>query len=267
MHVVLGIFATLFAFVAADFAKHNLPFAGLVNPAAMVLLLLGPLSVSMISHPFTEWGSTLRVLLRAFRHDRMGSLQHASEEMSKIARAVRETRWEEAEDAVARASSEQVRTLAAHLLLRYEQDALREAVASSSYRWMTEVRSADEFFQGLGRLSPAFGMIGTIMGLVDLFANMRDAASLGPGMAMALLATLYGLILCYCVYMPLSLRIRTYLGAGIAEQRVVERALQLILDGRPVHEVRNAFMEHARNGAMLRGGNGALSSGSEETRP
>jgi chemotaxis protein MotA len=266
MHVVLGILCTLLSFVLADLAKHNLPFSGLVNPAAMVLLVLGPLSVSLISHPFLEWLTTLRVLRRAFTHDRYGNLSRASEEMSKIARAVRESRWEEAEDAITRASSEQVRNLSPHLLQRYDVDALRDAVGASAYRWMNEVRSSDEFFQGLGRLSPAFGMIGTIMGLVDLFANMRDSASLGPGMAMALLATLYGLILCYCVYMPLSLRIRTYLGAGVSEQRVVERALQLIHEGRPLQEVRNAFSEHTQHGLLpsIKGPkNGAI----EESRP
>jgi chemotaxis protein MotA len=261
MHVVLGILSTLLSFVLADFAKHNLPFAGLVNPAAMVLLVFGPLSVTLISHPMGEWAATFRVLLRAFRHDKHGNLARASEEMGRIARAVRESRWEEAEDAVGRARSEQVKKLAPHILARYEDEGLREAVASSSYHWMSEVRAADEFFQGLGRLSPAFGMIGTIMGLVDLFANMRDSASLGPGMAMALLATLYGLILCYCVYMPLALRIRTYLGAGVGEQRVVERALQMIVDGRPVHEIRSAFVDVGRG---LNAQNGVSS---EESRP
>jgi chemotaxis protein MotA len=260
MHVVLGILSTLLAFVLADVAKHTLPFSGLINPAAMVLLVLGPLSVTLISHPFSQWASTIRVLFRSFGHDRDQALAKASEEMARIARAVRESRWDEADDAVRRATTEQVKNLTPHLLQRYEADALREAVAASSYRWMSEVRAADEFFQGLGRLSPAFGMIGTIMGLVDLFANMHDSASLGPGMALALLATLYGLILCYCVYMPLSLRIRTYLGAGVGEQRLVERALQLILDGRPVQEVRNAFIEHARTAAT----NGAVH---EESRP
>ena len=248
MHVVLGVTLTIVTFVLANVAHGKLPFYGLFNPAALVLLVGGPLAVSMISHPFREWGAMLKVLGRAFAHDRHGSLAAASEEMSKVARAVRESRWDEVEAAVQGARSEQVRALAPHLLSRYDTDALREAVASTAFRWMAEVKTADDFVQSLARLSPAFGMIGTIMGLVDLFRNMRDSASLGPGMAMALLATLYGLILCYCVYMPLSQRIRTYLVAGTGEQRLVERALALILDGRPVNEVRNAFFEGGANG-------------------
>jgi chemotaxis protein MotA len=243
MHVLAGIASTILAFLLAQFAHKFLPFFGLLNPAALCLLVLGPVSVSLISNPFSEWASHLKVLRRAFRHRRGADLARASDELSRIARAVRESRWDEADRLVAESKSEQVRALVPYLVQRLEPDALEQALGSAAYRWMSEVRNADEFFQGLGRLSPAFGMIGTIMGLVDLFSKMRDSASLGPGMAMALLATLYGLILCYCVYMPLAMRIRAYLAAGTGEQRVIERAIHLIVGGRPIHEVRGAFAD------------------------
>ena len=243
MHVLIGVVLTVTAFLLAQYAHNALPFFGLLNPAAMFLLVLGPISVSLISNPLTEWLSHFRVLAKAFRHRRGADLLVASDEMSRIARAVRESRWDEAERWVHEARSEQVRAFAPYLVQRLEPDAMREALGSSAFRWMSEVRNADEFFQSLARLAPAFGMIGTIMGLVDLFSKMRDSSALGPGMAMALLATLYGLILCYCVYLPLAMRIRSYLTAGIGEQRVIERAIHLINEGRPIHEVRGAFIE------------------------
>jgi len=47
-------------------------------------------------------------------------------------------------------------------------------------------------FRGMGDSGPAFGMIGTLVGLVQMLANMSDAAAVGPAMAVALLTTLYG---------------------------------------------------------------------------
>ena len=181
MHVSFGIVLTAVAFFASYMVKESLLFDGLLNPAALVLLALGPLGVTMVSHPFREWGRNLSVLGRAFRHNKVKSLTRAAEEMGRLARAVRESRWQDAEVAVSTAESEQGRNLAPHLLARLEPDALHEAVSNSSFGWMVEVKTADEFLQGLARVSPAFGMIGTIMGLVDLFKNMRDSASLGPG--------------------------------------------------------------------------------------
>jgi chemotaxis protein MotA len=248
MHLFLGVIVTLLAFLASKWAQANMPYFGLFNPAALVLLAIGPFGVSLISHQFKEWRSNFSVLLRAFRSDQTENLLRASDDMMQIGRAVREARWQDAEAAIARTQSEQVKLLAAHLLSRLEPDAMREAIGSSAFRWMSEVKLADEFFQSLARLGPAFGMIGTIMGLVDLFGHMRDSASLGPGMAVALLATLYGLILCYCIYMPLAQRVRAYLAAGVGEQRLIERAIGLIIEGRPVHEIRNALLDAASNG-------------------
>lgn len=255
MHVVIGVAITLLAFVASHYTQEELAFGGLVNPAALVLLAVGPIGVTLVAHPFSEWKRNLGVLLRAFRHDKRQSFIVASREMEAVARAVRESRWQDAEDVVANAESEQVKAIAPHLLAHLELDALHEAIASTSFGWMVEVKAADDFMQGLARFSPAFGMIGTIMGLVDLFKNMRDSASLGPGMAMALLATLYGLILCYIVYMPLAQRIRTYLVAGAHEQRVIERAVNMIIAGRPVGEVKTAVL----NGAAESNGHASTS--------
>jgi len=243
MHAIFGGLLTILAFVLAEKARTALPYFGLVNPAAMVLLVVGPIGITLISHPWGEWRLHLGVMVRAFRHRRARAVATAAEETVQLARATREGRWDEAQALVSRSRSEAVAALGPHLVSRLEGPALDDAIASRAYQWMAEVKGADEFLQGLGRLCPAFGMIGTIMGLVDLFAHMRDSASLGPGMAMALLATLYGLVLCYCVYLPLALRARSYLSDGIAELRLVERGLRAAQDGRPIHEVRAGFAE------------------------
>lgn len=240
MHVLIGILITVGAFAASGLMHGAGTPGGLLNPSALVLLVLGPIGVTVASHPFRAMGSALRTLWAAFRHDRQSSLRAAADEVGRMARALRENRFGDAESAVRSMRTEQARLLTPHLLERLEEDGLHEAVASSAFGWMAEVKAADDILQGLARYSPAFGMIGTIMGLVDLFKNLTDTASLGPGMAMALLATLYGLVLCYCIYMPLSQRIRTYLTSGAQEQRLIERAIFMIHHGQPVHEVSRA---------------------------
>ncbi len=52
--------------------------------------------------------------------------------------------------------------------------------------------------------APAYGMIGTLMGLVLMLQNLEDRASIGPGLAVALITTLYGAILCYLVLTPMA---------------------------------------------------------------
>ena len=62
----------------------------------------------------------------------------------------------------------------------------------------------------VGDVAPAFGMIGTLIGLVQMLANMSDPNSIGPAMAMALITTLYGAIVANLVAIPLSGKLGMY---------------------------------------------------------
>lgn len=59
-------------------------------------------------------------------------------------------------------------------------------------------------FDTMGRFAPAFGMIGTLIGLVAMLANMSDPSAIGAGMAAALLTTMYGAIMANCLFLPLA---------------------------------------------------------------
>ncbi len=60
------------------------------------------------------------------------------------------------------------------------------------------------FWEALGSMGPAWGMIGTLVGLVNMLNNMGDAASIGPAMAVALITTLYGSLLANWICIPVA---------------------------------------------------------------
>ena len=66
------------------------------------------------------------------------------------------------------------------------------------HRWGAKV------FTASGDVAPAMGMIGTLIGLVQMLSNMEDPKSIGPAMAVALLTTLYGAMLANMVCLPLA---------------------------------------------------------------
>jgi chemotaxis protein MotA len=70
----------------------------------------------------------------------------------------------------------------------------------SSNRHKTNASMFDQF----GAMTGAFGMIGTLIGLVAMLVNMNDPASIGPAMAVALITTLYGAILANTIGIPVS---------------------------------------------------------------
>ncbi len=81
-----------------------------------------------------------------------------------------------------------------------------------------------QVFTGMGESAPAFGMIGTLVGLVQMLANMADPAAIGPGMAVALLTTLYGAVLANFLFIPLADKLAL-------RSQDEERNRQLIIEG------------------------------------
>jgi len=77
-------------------------------------------------------------------------------------------------------------------------------------------RQGQSVFKGMGTMAPAFGMIGTLIGLVNMLSNLSDPSSIGPAMAVALLTTFYGAVLANCVFLPMATKL---------EERSAEDAL------------------------------------------
>ena len=61
-----------------------------------------------------------------------------------------------------------------------------------------------KYFMKIADMGPAMGMIGTLIGLVGMLANMDDPKTIGPSMAVALLTTLYGAVLANAICIPIS---------------------------------------------------------------
>ncbi|MDP1028194.1 MotA/TolQ/ExbB proton channel family protein [Sphingomonas sp. KR1UV-12] len=68
--------------------------------------------------------------------------------------------------------------------------------------------AAAELWAAAAETAPAMGMVGTLIGLARMFADMEDTSKIGAGMAVALMATLYGALLANLVFAPIAARLR-----------------------------------------------------------
>jgi len=76
--------------------------------------------------------------------------------------------------------------------------------------------------------APAMGMIGTVIGLIRMFSAMDDASKIGPGMALALLTTLYGVIVANCIAGPIAARLERLSRAELLWQAEALERLALV---------------------------------------
>ncbi len=101
------------------------------------------------------------------------------------------------------------------------------------------------FWDVLGSMGPAWGMIGTLIGLVDMLNNMSDASAIGPAMAVALITTLYGSILANWICIPVSNKLKADNAAEMMLKEVMIEGLLSIQAGenpRVIEEKLKSFL-------------------------
>lgn len=85
-----------------------------------------------------------------------------------------------------------------------EEDAISNILESLIENHEERMKQGVKFFKQWGAYAPAFGMIGTLVGLIQLLGNMEDITKLVAGMAVALITTLYGAIAANLILLPLA---------------------------------------------------------------
>lgn len=101
------------------------------------------------------------------------------------------------------------------------------------------------FWDTLGTMGPAWGMIGTLVGLVNMLYNMDDAASIGPAMAVALITTLYGSLLANWICAPVSNKLKANNAAEMIQKEIMIEGLLSIQAGenpRVIEEKLKSFL-------------------------
>jgi chemotaxis protein MotA len=124
---------------------------------------------------------------------------------------------------------------------------------------MTDMRSTLErhdlgrkIFKSMGDTAPAMGMIGTLIGLVQMLANMSDPKSIGPAMAIALLTTLYGAVIANIIALPIADK----LALRSSEERMIKSMIIDSLSGiqegrnpRVIEELLKTYLPSSKRGS------------------
>jgi chemotaxis protein MotA len=86
----------------------------------------------------------------------------------------------------------------------HEADVVKGVLKKDLNQTIERHDTGQKIWRAFGDVAPAMGMIGTLVGLVAMLANMSDPKSIGPAMAVALLTTFYGAVLANMVAMPIA---------------------------------------------------------------
>ena len=172
-----------------------------VNTPSLLVVLGGTFLVTMMKFSLGSFLSATKIAVKAFIY-RPTSAEELIENAVELAKTARQGGLLALEDA--EVPDDFMKSGLALLVDGHPADVVRSMLSKDLQMTLKRHSDGQDIFKAIGDVGPAMGMIGTLIGLVQMLSNMDDPKQIGPAMAVALLTTLYGAILANMVALPIA---------------------------------------------------------------
>ncbi|MFD2183567.1 motility protein A [Rhodoplanes azumiensis] len=126
----------------------------------------------------------------------------------------------------------------------YDVDFIRDNLERDRDNFLTHLDEGQKIYRAIGDCAPAFGMVGTLIGMVQMFANMTDPSKLGPYMAVALLATFYGAAVANLFCLPIADKLHGKLVDEEINRTLIIDGVLMIRDSKSPSVVREMLLAY-----------------------
>lgn len=219
---LVGIIIGLLAIVLSTVMDGN-SFGALLGPSSLVLVLLGTVGITVAGFRISDLKRVPKALSAAMKGGSQdpGKIVDILVECAGIARRdgmlALESKLSEIDDPFLKTALQQV---VDGLDAETVREMLEIEIGALEQRHGTMIA----FFKNMGGYAPTMGMIGTVIGLINMLGNLSDPSQLGLGLSLALLTTLYGVIFANLVFLPIAAKMQRVHDVEMA-------AKDLVLDG------------------------------------
>lgn len=217
-----GLLLALLSIVVSTVMDGN-SFGALIGPSSLVLVLFGTVGVAMTGFDMADVSRVPKALVKAYTGappdagEAVTLLAGLSDTARKEGVLALEGRLEQIEDPF-------VRTGIQLIVDGVDGEQIQEVLEIDMAAMAERHRAMVGFFEEAAAKAPSMGMIGTVVGLINMLTNLSDPEQLGIGMSLALLTTLYGVLFANFFFGPIANKLRT-LG------RLELSARDMIVDG------------------------------------
>ena len=190
------------------------------NAAAFLVVISGLTAAMLISYPVVHVKNAFMVAKNAYANG------HATSE--EIVNTLLDLSVKSKVDGVlslerteARATSSFLKNGLMLLVDNYKEDEIRETLNSEMAFFNLRRQQSERFFQTMARMSPAFGVAGSVIGLIGLLMGINDTAVILKNIPVAFISTLYGLVLSNLIFSPIAENINYSTRAELLNQKLV----------------------------------------------
>ncbi|MFV1951178.1 MAG: motility protein A [Nitrospinota bacterium] len=245
MSTILGIVSGVALLFIAIFRQGG--FEIFLSIPSIMITFGGTLAALFISFPLPRVFNVMGVLMQIFRRD----IQPPSwviALMVRLAMKARQRSLLSLEEDIRTSNNRFIRLGLEMVIDGHPAEFIRDVLETESDFVQVRHRGGEHIFRTGGKFAPAFGLIGTLIGLIAMLRSIGGIASaekLGSGMAMALLTTFYGAMMANLFFMPVAEKLRSRTDDEMLRTRIIIEGVIMIQAGinpRIIERKLNSFL-------------------------
>ena len=219
---IVGVALALGAILGGQWLEGG-ALGSLLQVAAFLIVVGGTLGAVMLQSPLATFLQGMRLSRWVFTPpviDHDGAIQS----IVRWADAARKEGVLSLENQVETVSDDFTRNGLQMLVDGFEPDKIRDALEIEISAYDERQRTAARVWEAAGGYAPTVGILGAVLGLIHVMENLSDPAKLGGGIAVAFVATIYGVASANLIFLPIAGKLKALIQAQVAHR-------ELLLDG------------------------------------
>ncbi len=215
-----------------------------INIPSIMIVIGGTLGATMINYPLPDIFKVFKVVKNAFFHEKQTTAGIISNFVSLAGTARREGILA-LEAGINEMKDEFMKKGLQLSVDGLEPNSIREILQTEIVAIQDRHKLGSDIFTTIGTFAPALGMIGTLIGLVQMLQTMNDPSTIGPAMAVALLTTFYGALLANILCLPIAGKLKNRSNDEVMMKELMAEGIIAIAKGdnpRIIEQKLNAYL-------------------------
>lgn len=243
---ITGLMAGIGAILISIFLSGEI--GSFINYPSLFITVGGTIASTIISFPGETLGNLFTIYKLAFKEKKV-DLREDIELVIGIANIARREGLLALEDAVRDMDNPFLKKGVMLIVDGGDPELVKSIMEAEIYFVQERHSQGHKVLDTMAAYSPAYGMIGTLIGLINMLKDLTDSASLGPSMAVALVTTFYGVVMANLLFTPISNKLKSQTAAEVQQKELLLEGLLSIQDGenpRVIRDKLNAFVSQGQ---------------------
>ena len=199
------------------------------NLPSFLLVFGSTMAATFISYPLSEVKDSFKSFFHVFKKDPPDVEENISD-ILYVVNQMRQGGRNALETEIPKLRNYFLKDAVQLIVEGYNDQEVREILEDRVVTRLRRERSESEIFSGMARISPAFGMVGTIIGLMITLNTMDPSHmdSMGSNMSLALITTFYGVLLAFMFFRPVSMKMQRRTQEEVFAMQVIRESVPMI---------------------------------------